>query len=523
MSGAIPQELIAKQWSCLLKNAKLLSELHWFGVLPVARLPRLKSAPMSRVLASALALVCGASMAGWAAPSDWQAVVIGQPGRGAESAFADAFHASSALTEAGFTSVLMLRDIKAEKFELALETMQSAPKALIYFAGTMSADGKAFRLRGGDLELQTLIDDLSASGTGEIVLLVETCVKNVQGIAQPLALPTAPANTALVIHTTTEASATAPAACPGQGLRLTEALKGSGDTLSARLTSFPSTGSLPVPLALGAAPSPVVITPEQNAASAAPAPTRIIQNDVVALTPVATPVRPTTALTPIPIAQPAQTTTGQSDAVVIFAPPAGSQLAAQPAREGLPDPSIIVGIIEGNNGTFDQVDDGAVSSNEIAYDNLEARNALKASDPEMFASLVAGGAFDPPAQDMARALQTELSRMGCYRAGIDGIWGGGSRAAVQRYFDELDDVVPVSLEPVAELFRQLILGKEVECPAPAPVAQTRTTTTRSTATRSTTTRTTPTRQTTTRSAPKPSTSSSSGRTIQSGNTLGVFR
>lgn len=493
----------------------------------MARLPRLKFPPIVRAVCSAAALtVCAGAMA-QGSPTEWQALSLGQPGRGAESAFADAFYATAALTDAGFRSVLMLRDVPQSKIDAALTATQGIEKVLIYYAGTMSADGQALRLRGGDLGLQKIVDDLAAAGTREIVFLIETCAKQAQGPAQPLAVPTAPANTALAIHTTTEANAGAPAACSGQGLRLTEALKGSGDTLSARLASFPSVGALPAPLTLGGAAAPVVITPDQNSAAqtttAADAPTRIIQNDVVALTPVATPVRPTSALKPIPVAQPAQTTTGQSDAVVIFAPPAGSQLAAQPTRDGLPEPSIIVGIIEGSEGTFDQVgENGDVSSNEIAYDNLEARNALKESDPEMFAGLVAGGAFDPPPQEMARALQTELSRMGCYRAGIDGIWGGGSRAAVQRYFDELDDVVPVSLEPVAELFRQLILGKEVECPA--PVAQTRTTTaTRSTSTRTTTTRSTPTRQTTTRSAPKPAAPASSGRTIQSGNTLGVFR
>jgi hypothetical protein len=54
-------------------------------------------------------------------------------------------------------------------------------------------------------------------------------------------------------------------------------------------------------------------------------------------------------------------------------------------------------------------------------------------------------ALDPALSDpveLARLLQTELRRVGCYRGGIDGIWGNGSRRAL-REFDRLRPGSPV--------------------------------------------------------------------------------
>jgi hypothetical protein len=205
--------------------------------------------------------------------------------------------------------------------------------------------------------------------------------------------------------------------------------------------------------------------------------------------------------------------------VVFF--PAPAQIAALPQAEGLPEPSIIVGLFDGlTNAAFNRAaEPGEVSSSEISYDNLVARRNLRAEDPDLFESLIVGGAFDPPEQLLGRALQSELARMGCYNAGIDGVWGGGSRSSVERYFAEIPGEIAETLEPTFGLFRQIIRKDDVVCAAPvavaAPVrtAPARTTTTRRPAA---TQQAAPTRRAPAAAAP-------STPQIKPGGTMGVFR
>jgi len=207
----------------------------------------------------------------------------------------------------------------------------------------------------------------------------------------------------------------------------------------------------------------------------------------------------------------------------VFLPPAAQQQAALPQAEGLPEPSIIVGFVEGvTEASFDTLEEdagGDVAGTEIAYDNLEARRSLRDESPDLFETLVAGGAFDPPEALLETALQTELARMGCYTAGIDGVWGGGSRASVERYFTEVDGVTAETLEPTVGLFRQIIRQDEIECPEPVVVQST----TRSTSSGSSTARSTTTSRSsgsTSRSSSSSSSSSSSGGSSSGGSSGG---
>lgn len=136
-------------------------------------------------------------------------------------------------------------------------------------------------------------------------------------------------------------------------------------------------------------------------------------------------------------------------------------LVAIPPAPGAPQPSVILGLIGPDYNSPDAQDA------PDDYRDLAARTALRRQNPITFASLVSEGAFDPPAEETARAIQTELARMGCYRAGIDGIWGNGSRGAVTAYFSERsDDARAVTTEPDTALYRQIILAADVACPAP---------------------------------------------------------
>lgn len=141
------------------------------------------------------------------------------------------------------------------------------------------------------------------------------------------------------------------------------------------------------------------------------------------------------------------------------------QLAALPVAAGLPRPSIIVGeIVSASPATPPGATDvGALSGIEMG---TEDRARIRAQDATLYASLVEQGVFDPAPEALNAALQSELARMGCYRGAVDGAWGNGSRSAVDAYFQRAGGS-PVTREADVTLFRQIIAGAEVTCPAPA--------------------------------------------------------
>ncbi|MFC3567966.1 hypothetical protein [Paracoccus simplex] len=131
-----------------------------------------------------------------------------------------------------------------------------------------------------------------------------------------------------------------------------------------------------------------------------------------------------------------------------------------PARPGLPRPSIIVG-------------DLAVLA---AYDPrgplglpFAAREAIRQRDPALFDRLLGRGAFDPAADRLAEAIQTELQRMDCYGGSIDGDWGSGSARAVERWSQAAK--AEAGSTPEIPLFRSIVRSTSLRCAAvAAPVA-----------------------------------------------------
>ncbi|MEJ6403004.1 caspase family protein [Yoonia sp. 2307UL14-13] len=194
-----------------------------------------------------------------------------------------------------------------------------------------------------------------------------------------------------------------------------------------------------------------------------------------------------------------------------------------PGTGGLPEPSIIVGLlnqpIEAGFGTTAE-EPSAFSGETLDYRDLENRRSLREDDPELFGSLVDGGAFDPPDAELIVALQTELQRMNCYNAGIDGAWGPGSRRSVARYFEQIGEAAP-SQEPTMLIFRQIMLRDDVTCPAIAqPVRQPQASTPRQQAPRQQAPRQQPAPQAAPTRAPQTSTPP---RTINRNTGTGIFR
>lgn len=155
---------------------------------------------------------------------------------------------------------------------------------------------------------------------------------------------------------------------------------------------------------------------------------------------------------------------GRTDQVVVFNAQRSPERAARDTRPGYPAPSIIVGYI-----TPAEPED-PLAGVDIAFDDLAARRALRAENPELFQLALDSGRLDPPAELMAAAIQSELARMQCYTSTVDGIWGNGSRGAVSRYLSQAGGP-SVPAEPVAALFRQLVLKDDVVCPAPVVTTQ----------------------------------------------------
>lgn len=465
-----------------------------------------------------LAMFATAPSGAVAAPAGWSALVIGQPGAGADTAFADAYHMSRALSDGGIGDVHLLRDAPVSEVSGALKALVGVERLVVYYAGPFDPAGKAMALRGGEIALTDLLADLVKGGTRQIALLVEDCAGQDQVAAGISAF-----DASSDIEMFAAASAGPDGVCPAASDRLTDrvlrGVEGADEAfiLQEGLSGIWTTSTLTEPLALLNAPALLPVTQAGPIIS-------VVSNDVVTLSPIVTPVSASFS----PINQAAASTPGApntapvGEAVVIFTAPDSAQIAALPRAAGLPEPSIIVGVIEGlTNAAFERaIEPGDVDSTEISYDNLVARQRLRTEDKDLFESLVSTGAFDPPEPLLGRALQSELARMGCYNAQVDGVWGGGSRASVERYFAEFAGESAETLEPTFGLFRQIIRKDDIACPAPVVVAApVRAVTPRAqtgnrpaAAAQATPARRTP--------AAEPQ---AKPRQIQSGTTLGVFR
>jgi hypothetical protein len=196
--------------------------------------------------------------------------------------------------------------------------------------------------------------------------------------------------------------------------------------------------------------------------------------------------------------------------------------AAVRPSEQLPLPSIILGYIapeQEEEFGLDRLLPATVEQIAFALDDLEAREALRARDPELFRRLVEEGHLDPEAAQLNRILQTELLRMRCYRSTIDGQWGRGSRRSVTSYFSQLENVSWPDQQPTNDLFRAILINGDVVCAtAPRQTTQSATRTTRRTSGSSQTAR-----PATPAPAPAPAPAKKPAVKIDPGIGIGIFR
>lgn len=100
-----------------------------------------------------------------------------------------------------------------------------------------------------------------------------------------------------------------------------------------------------------------------------------------------------------------------------------------------------------------------LTGQQVKPDSDANRALLAAIDPGLVQDVTAQTI---PPEELARATQTQLKRVGCYQMGVDGSWGKGSRTALTSYF-LAKKIVPKSLEPSADLYASLQAEAKVVC------------------------------------------------------------
>jgi hypothetical protein len=98
---------------------------------------------------------------------------------------------------------------------------------------------------------------------------------------------------------------------------------------------------------------------------------------------------------------------------------------------------------------------------------VDAGNTTRISGQDA-GSVAATAPKVPPAAELPRAIQGELTRIGCYAMAVDGDWGNGSRNAMRTYYKakKLDDG---DVEPTEAVFLALSAEPEKTCAEPAAV------------------------------------------------------
>lgn len=111
--------------------------------------------------------------------------------------------------------------------------------------------------------------------------------------------------------------------------------------------------------------------------------------------------------------------------------------------------------------TLDQVGLGPMrlTGTLVTKDTAEGRALLAAIDPRLLEDETTPAVAT---QDLAKAVQTELKRVGCYQLAADGDWGKGSKTALTSYY-LAKKIVPSTLDPTEALYEQLNAEAKVVC------------------------------------------------------------
>jgi len=159
---------------------------------------------------------------------------------------------------------------------------------------------------------------------------------------------------------------------------------------------------------------------------------------------------------------------------ILSDPAAKEKLQVELASNDLQTAVLIVGqslrsvdIPEQSGAVADPV--GTQVASLPATENLEgARQSVVTGIETLIVGKGADEADDEKATDLARSIQTELRRLGCYRMAVDGDWGKGSIRALTDYYRNTRQAAATT-EPTVELLGDLFLRSGRICKAPVIV------------------------------------------------------
>jgi len=446
------------------------------------------------------AVLCCA-FSGVAHAQEKRAFVIGNDPEGAGVPQQDAIGISQRLLALGF-DVSRRENVTSETFNM---TRQRAATIVLYYSGPVSVSAQG-GLMLADWSLQNVIDVWRAGGADTVSVFVQGCYAEDASIGHDLSLLRAPQGGVFAAVSTAPEDSCSEAKSGRFTDRLTVALALTDADFSEALETVGISRTVGVPVGLASQNRPLRRLPKTversldrlEPAVQAELKDRIAgQNVVVGVgasmsgtthpvsraggTVISRSALQPTASGGVTIMQPHRTATTRVVQIIDARLGRTAALpAALPQAVGLPRPLIRVGRIKATDAAFDPLDQSDVLSGDaIDPSSYEARQQLRARDPDQFTKLLATGAFDPAEAVLVVQLQRELQRMNCYAGGIDGDWGRGSRAAVARYRSAAKAQGGADAATVA-LFRELALNDGVRCPVVARVATPRATQQRTT-------------------------------------------
>ena len=208
------------------------------------------------------------------------------------------------------------------------------------------------------------------------------------------------------------------------------------------------------PAALPAANLAATASAATTATGAGPAPAGAAMSGKLVIT--ALPAGTSLTGAPAPVIRASEAPAPQAAPAAPEAAPAAPRAVpvSMARRPGQPEPAIIVGELASLLGASNRGPLGIPR---------EVRDRIRQIDIAFFELMLNEGRFDPEGSQYAAAIQTELSQMNCYNGSVDGNWGNGSLAALQRYFSTLGQAQAGTV-PGPELYRRIVTNESVRCP-----------------------------------------------------------
>lgn len=161
---------------------------------------------------------------------------------------------------------------------------------------------------------------------------------------------------------------------------------------------------------------------------------------------------------------------------ILADPSAKEKLQIELASNDLQTAVLIVGqTLRSVESTQSAPQSGPSGTQVASLSNLEGARQSVVSGLETLIVGSSSSEDEQKATELARSVQTELRRLGCYRMEVDGDWGKGSIRALTDYYRNTKQTAATT-EPTVELLGDLFLRSGRICKQPVVVKKTKQTT-----------------------------------------------